>query len=227
VTRIAWRLIERVSRLLEPNEREAVLGDFAETGESAARALLDLAGLLIRRRSALWGKPLLCSLGGIAVGAAVCFVLMDHIYGYLARPLTDSLVATGLSYATPVNPFDLYVKLSVVCGVFLASPYVLRQLWLLFSPHLSPVDNGYAWPFVLLTSALFATGGFVGYEWALPTALRVLLNFASRSRAMVTINEFWNLAIAVVVGTALVVESLSLCGFMYMRQKRAKGCSQT
>jgi len=54
MTRIYWWLVRRMSRVLEPDEREAVLGDFAETGEAAGEALLDLLGLVVRRQAALW-----------------------------------------------------------------------------------------------------------------------------------------------------------------------------
>ncbi|HEY4988492.1 MAG TPA: hypothetical protein VII09_01725 [Opitutaceae bacterium] len=47
-------LVECIARLLERDEREAVLGDLAETGESAWRASLQLAGLVVRRQAALW-----------------------------------------------------------------------------------------------------------------------------------------------------------------------------
>ena len=49
-----WRLAERVSRLLYPAERNAVLGDLAESGESGWQALLGLLGLVARRQAALW-----------------------------------------------------------------------------------------------------------------------------------------------------------------------------
>jgi hypothetical protein len=54
MTRICWWLVDRLARVLEPNEREAVRGDFAESGESAVRALLDVLGLVVRRQAALW-----------------------------------------------------------------------------------------------------------------------------------------------------------------------------
>ncbi len=49
-----WRLVDRVSLLLEPDERDAVRGDLAESGESGPQALLELLGLVARRQAALW-----------------------------------------------------------------------------------------------------------------------------------------------------------------------------
>lgn len=54
MSRFCWWLVEIVSRVLEPDERDAVRGDFAEAGESAGRALRDVLGLVARRQSALW-----------------------------------------------------------------------------------------------------------------------------------------------------------------------------
>jgi hypothetical protein len=54
MTRICWWLVERVSRVLEPGERDAVLGDLAESGEASSQALGDVLGLVVRRQFALW-----------------------------------------------------------------------------------------------------------------------------------------------------------------------------
>src|SRR5579863_3209368 len=65
MTRICWWLVDILSRMLEPGERDAVRGDFAESGESGGRALRDLLGLVARRQAALWKvwQPWLVLLG--------------------------------------------------------------------------------------------------------------------------------------------------------------------
>jgi hypothetical protein len=54
MTKICWWLVDRVSRTLESDERQAVLGDLAESGETAGRALFDVLSLVVRRQAALW-----------------------------------------------------------------------------------------------------------------------------------------------------------------------------
>ena len=49
-----WRLVDRLCRLLERDERDAVCGDLAESGLSASRALREVAGLVLRRQTELW-----------------------------------------------------------------------------------------------------------------------------------------------------------------------------
>ncbi len=65
MTRIWWWLVDKVSRILEPAEQEAVRGDFAESGETGAQALRDVLGLAVRRQAALWhdSRPWLVLVG--------------------------------------------------------------------------------------------------------------------------------------------------------------------
>ncbi len=65
MNRINWWLVGIVSRSLSPDEREAVQGDFAESGETAGRALRGLLGLVLRRQVDLWTdwRPWLALLG--------------------------------------------------------------------------------------------------------------------------------------------------------------------
>ncbi|MGA8036586.1 MAG: hypothetical protein WA823_18110 [Candidatus Acidiferrales bacterium] len=60
-----WSLVEAAALLLEPREREVVLGDLAETGERASRAVLAVFGLIVRRQVAAWRewRPWLAAFG--------------------------------------------------------------------------------------------------------------------------------------------------------------------
>ena len=153
---------------------------------------------------------LLRSIYSVLITTGICFWKHLAIYNYMARPLTDTLSALHLPaklvYTNPVDPFNLYIKLSIMGGIFLASPYILFQLWLFISPGLYRNEKKYIWPFVLLTSGLFMSGGFFAYKLALPKVFHFLLNFANQFTPMVTINEYWDLAITLVVSVGLVFE---------------------
>lgn len=49
-----WPLLELGTRLLDPEEREVVLGDLVETDETTWRGLRDVFGLVLRRQAGLW-----------------------------------------------------------------------------------------------------------------------------------------------------------------------------
>jgi hypothetical protein len=65
MTTISWRCVEFASQLLEPDEREAVLGDVAEAHETFWQGLQDVLGLFFFRQLALWKnwRPWLAAFG--------------------------------------------------------------------------------------------------------------------------------------------------------------------
>jgi hypothetical protein len=74
---IAWKLIGLVSKVLDRDERDAVLGDLMEGGESGWRGLRDVFGLVFRRQAALWTSPRPW-LAGFVV-ALPCSYLLMHV----------------------------------------------------------------------------------------------------------------------------------------------------
>jgi Tat protein translocase TatC len=227
MTRIYWWLAKGVSRILEANERDAVLGDLAESHESGGQALRDLLGLVVRRQAALWGPPLLRSAAGILVGMALCFYFADSIYNYLARPLTDALHAVGLSsrlvYTDPFDPLRLYIKLSTMCGVFLASPYIAWQIWASMAPSLYRHDKRHLWPFILVTTTLFVGGGLFTWKLTLSLALRLVLSHGFRPM----LHDYWNLAMSILLGVGLLFEVPVLWWLVRLKHKaiRSTGSS--
>ncbi|MGB7729770.1 MAG: hypothetical protein WBL50_17195 [Candidatus Acidiferrum sp.] len=72
---LQWSLVEVASRLLERDEREAVLGDLVETQESAWNGVCSVIGLVVRRQALLW-KSWRPWLAGFAVALPSSFLLM-------------------------------------------------------------------------------------------------------------------------------------------------------
>jgi len=75
MTRADWALIHYASRLLKPDEREAVLGDLLEAGDSAWQGFLGVLGLVFRREALLW-KNWRPWLAGFGVAFPSSFLLM-------------------------------------------------------------------------------------------------------------------------------------------------------
>ena len=93
VTGFWRRLIDFVSRGLEPAEREAVLGDLAESTASGAEKLRDVLGLVVRRQAALWWdwRPwvvviaLVAQMGQMAINAAALGLYAHDLYFWAVR----------------------------------------------------------------------------------------------------------------------------------------------
>lgn len=155
-------------------------------------------------------QRLLRSILALLICTGVCFYFSDAIYAWLARPLTGTLRSLNLPdklvYTNPIDPFNLYIKLSVVMGLFLASPYILYQLWLFISPGLYRHEKRYVFPFVLLTSGLFIAGGLFAYELAFPPALKFLVQFGGQFQPFITIDQYLKLVTTIMLGVGLVFE---------------------
>lgn len=105
VNGLCWRLVELLSLALAPDEREAVLGDLAESGDGAARALRGVLGLVVRRQAALWKdwRPWLGLFGlALPLGGLLSFnvLSLDHasdLYLWIARnyPTIDQRMLAG------------------------------------------------------------------------------------------------------------------------------------
>ena len=61
--------------------------------------------------------------------------------------INDKLIVT-----TALEPFALYVKVSLYAAVCVSVPFLLWQIWAFVSPGLYPHERAYVTPFILLSS---------------------------------------------------------------------------
>jgi sec-independent protein translocase protein TatC len=158
------------------------------------------------------------SLVAIAVGMGVCWWYHQTLFGFMQRPILEVLrqnrFPEKLVYLTPAEPFNLYLKISALAGLFLTSPYVLYQVWLFISPGLYRREKRYAIPFMVSTIFLFVAGGYFGYRMVYPAALRFLIGIGNQFTPMITIHEYTDLFLTVILGLGLVFEMPILIFFL-------------
>jgi sec-independent protein translocase protein TatC len=102
----------------------------------------------------------------------------------------------------------IWVELPLLASVFLASPWIVYQVWAFISPGLYKKEKRLALPFVLLTAGLFITGGCFAYFLAFRYGLEFLLGIGMTNGVtpMVSITEYFDLFVNVTLGVALVFE---------------------
>lgn len=163
-------------------------------------------------------RRLIYSAVGVAVAFGVCWMYVANIYGYMARPITFALARHGQSqqliYLNPTEPFNVYLKIALMAGVFLASPFLLYQVWMFISPGLYRHEKRYVLPFVISTVALFVAGGFFAYRIVYPQALEFLVGYGAQFKAMITVTEYTDLFLTVMLGLGLIFELPVLAFFL-------------
>ncbi|MBQ6199480.1 MAG: twin-arginine translocase subunit TatC [Bacteroidales bacterium] len=74
--------------------------------------------------------------------------------------------------------FFVYLKVSVLCGLVLAFPFVIWEIWKFVSPALYDSEKKPVRKAFLLSSGLFYLGVAVGYFVVLPVCLMFFVNFS-------------------------------------------------
>ncbi len=158
------------------------------------------------------------SLIAIAVGFVACFFFNAQIFHFIAEPIRQVLPEgrKDLFYTHPTEGFGISMKVSLLVGIFLASPFVLWQLWLFISPGLYRKEKSYALPFLFASTFLFMLGGLFAYYIALPRALYFLINFNPELRPLITATEFFDFTMIVILGLGAVFQLPVLIGFLSM-----------
>ena len=104
-------------------------------------------------------KRIIFSVLGVLVGFLSCWSFADRIFGLVQQPLIQALrhhgLSGGLVYLNPTEPFNLYLEVGFVAGLFTASPFVFYQLWLFIAPGLYRREKRYVLPFLLSTVRKF------------------------------------------------------------------------
>jgi sec-independent protein translocase protein TatC len=163
-------------------------------------------------------RRILYSVGAMAVGFFACWGFREQIFGYMQRPILDALRSHKLDetliYLNPTEPFSIYLKVSIMAGVFVASPFILYQVWGFIAPGLYKNERRYVIPFMVSTVALFVGGGLFGYLVAYPAALNFLIEFGDKFKPMITVREYVDLFLTVILGLGLVFELPILIFFL-------------
>jgi sec-independent protein translocase protein TatC len=163
-------------------------------------------------------KRIIFSVLGVIVGFLTCWSYADRILGLVQQPLIRALhhhgLSGGLVYLNPTEPFNLYLEVGFVAGLFTASPFVFYQLWLFIAPGLYRKEKRYVPPFLLSTVGLFIAGGFFGYKMVYPASLDLLIGYGLRFQPMITIAEYTKLFLTIIIGLGLIFEMPILVFFL-------------
>jgi sec-independent protein translocase protein TatC len=117
----------------------------------------------------------------------------------------------------PMEGFNIiWFKLPLVCAIFLSCPWLLYQVWAFVSPGLYRKERRWAAPFILVSAGLFITGGIFAYYIIFPFGLTFLLGIGRYDYVvpMVTITEYFNIFVNVILGVGLVFELPVLIFFL-------------
>ena len=151
---------------------------------------------------------------GLGVAFVLCIGFSMPLWDIVRQPAVAALLKIGINppnlvITQPMENFMIiWFKLPLVISLFVASPWVLYQVWAFIAPGLYKSERRWAIPFVLSTAGLFITGGLFAYFVAFRYGLAFLLGLGLSGGVvpMITITEYFDLFVDVMLGVALVFE---------------------
>ncbi|MCQ2146636.1 MAG: twin-arginine translocase subunit TatC [Bacteroidales bacterium] len=104
--------------------------------------------------------------------------------------------------------FFIHLKMAFVCGLIVAFPYIIYEIWRFIAPALYDNEKTVVRKAFMLASVLFYLGAAVGYVIVLPVCLNFFMNFSISDTVINTIslNSYISLFISMVLMIGLIFE---------------------
>lgn len=149
------------------------------------------------------------SLAAVLLAFGLSYPFSDRIFAWMVEPLKaiiqggPGLIGTGVAEA-----FFIEIKLALVVGALLASPFIFYQIWRLIAPRLHSREKRFVIPFVLCTSLFFAAGAYFCYRVVLPLTF---LYFIDQYRSLavspeIRIGEYFTFFFRIVLAFGIAFE---------------------
>lgn len=156
---------------------------------------------------------LLRAVTGLAVAYVLSLTFTDPLWRFVCRPAAQALRSLGyppqLYVFDPMDGFQIiWVKLPIVWAIFLASPWVLYQLWAFIAPGLYRHERRWVGPLLVGSSGLFIAGGVFAYFVVFRYGLTFLLSIAKGNLVvpMVPMDVYFERFVDVVLGVGILFE---------------------
>jgi len=161
-------------------------------------------------------KHLLRSVLALVVTVGISFWFTQDLISFLAAPVGGLLQLQAIEVTESIG---VYMKVALISGIAIATPYLAFELWLFFAPGIMPRSKQLGLMSIPLALVFFVGGMAFAYYAMLPTALPFLVGFLGISTRLrpasyfdfVTSLMFW---IGVAFEFPLVIFGVSAMGFV-------------
>lgn len=170
-------------------------------------------------------KRLLRSVLAILIGFSIAYWFHKEIFRILRIPFDTAYlsvynVAPKLISISMLEGFMVYLKMSILVGVFIASPVVFYQLWKFIAPGLRDHEKKHVVPFVILATIFFVGGALFGYFLVFPKGFEyfLMVTKGENIEPMIQMDQYYKLAAWMLIGFGTSFEGpLILLYMVYFR----------
>jgi sec-independent protein translocase protein TatC len=163
-------------------------------------------------------KRLINSAIAIVIGAGIGVTISQKAMDFISRPMQEALrkqhLEDKLIYTSPAGLINIIITFGIYIGVVLAAPFVLYQVWLFIAPGLYKHERKAVTTFIFSSLLLFLAGISFGYFVMLPYMLDFLIGFQGPFRPLISINEYFDFILIVLLGLGVIFELPVLIFFL-------------
>jgi sec-independent protein translocase protein TatC len=151
---------------------------------------------------------ILRALIAFAVVFVCLFPFAQDLYTLIAGPMLAALPKGKEMLATGVaSPFFIPVKVTMMCALVVALPYILYQVWAFVAPGLYAHEKKLIAPLVVSSTLLFLCGMAFAYFLVLPTVFRFLASFTPEGVSFAPdISQYLDFVLTLLVAFGLAFE---------------------
>lgn len=117
---------------------------------------------------------LLRAIIALVIGIAISFTFTDKIIAFLAQPVGG---LQNLQAIEVTESISVFMRVAMLSGVALATPYIIFEIWLFIAPGLMPTTRKLSLLIIPFGFIFFVGGLIFSYTLLLPTSLPFLIDF--------------------------------------------------
>jgi len=121
---------------------------------------------------------LIFALSGLVLGTILCLVFGSKIIAFIEGPYIDVMGKDArLQTLAPADGFISYIKISLISGLIITSPWVFYHLWMFVAAGLYPHERGFVRLATPFSAILFTSGALFFIIVVAPLTLGFLVKF--------------------------------------------------
>jgi sec-independent protein translocase protein TatC len=149
------------------------------------------------------------SLASLIIGVIVGFfvVFKFDLLTWMQGPILPFMHGHRLVYTHPGDGFSILMQTSIICGIVIALPMVLYQVWAFLAPGLHRHERRIVIPVILGIVGLFIAGSALAWYFVLPMTLRFMFDLGDKAfEQMITVSEYFGFVTSMVLAMGAVFE---------------------
>ncbi len=117
----------------------------------------------------------------------ICFAFSDQILSLISKPVGN------LYFFSPIEAFNVKLKLSFLCSVFISFPFIVYQMWKFLEPALYQNEKKIILLGILSSLILFYSGSLFSIFIITPIGIKFLMSFSAENlKALIRANDYLN-----------------------------------